>query len=137
LERKQVLLNAAIARVERIIPSGLKRRAPHKIERITFHLKPENRTIEMQTGSWGLHSEHVAPSHNSRVTIAVSICERFINGCEQNGTDTCFCPIYDTATDTVGEMMIGTEIEGWVGSSPILAAPRILTSPREARGLTA
>jgi hypothetical protein len=58
------------------------------------------------------------------------------NECDQNGTDTCYCPIYDAARD--GEMrMMGTEIEGWVSSSPILAAPRIQASPGEARGIIA
>jgi hypothetical protein len=58
------------------------------------------------------------------------------NECDQNGTDSCYGPIYDAVTD--GEMrMIGTKIEGWVGSSPILAAPRSQTSPGEARGIIA
>jgi hypothetical protein len=37
---------------------------------------------------------------------------------------------YDAATD--GEMrMIGTTIEGWEGSPPTLAAPRIQALPRD------
>jgi hypothetical protein len=45
-------------------------------------------------------------------------------------------PSYDASTD--GEMrMIGTKIEGWVGSSPILAAPGSQTSPEMARGIIA
>lgn len=81
-------------------------------------------------------SPQVTRPHHHRHRLSTPPTCHHPNECDQNGTDTCYCPIYDAATD--GEMrMIGTKIEGWVGSSPILAAQSIQASPGEARGIIA